>query len=173
MELQVQEFITLREVLRLVLLSGCLTVASGLVFPHNSLSRRTLLSIFAVILLCMPWLTGGERWVWELGLEQPPTWSLGIPVPVYLLVIWWVVALLLVLAALFHVRRVHQQIRALPVIDAKGPTALLGELSQRLGLTRSVVLRVGMAPCSTTLCAEDVSRRRTTASLPPHGPFPS
>ena len=172
MELQVQEFITLREVLRLVLLSGCLTVASGLVFPHNSLSRRTLLSIFAVILLCMPWLTGGERWVWELGLEQPPTWSLGIPVPVYLLVIWWVVALLLVLAALFHVRRVHQQIRALPVIDAKGPTALLGELSQRLGLTRSVVLRVGMAPCSTTLCAEDVSRRRTTASLPPTDPSP-
>ena len=172
MELQVQEFITLREVLRLVLLSGCLTVASGLVFPHNSLSRRTFLSIFAVILLCMPWLTGGERWVWELGLEQPPTWSLGIPVPVYLLVIWWVVALLFVLAALFHVRRVHQQIRALPVIDAKGPTALLGELSQRLGLTRSVVLRVGMAPCSTTLCAEDVPRRRTTASLPPTDPSP-
>ncbi|MCZ6856128.1 MAG: TonB family protein [Gammaproteobacteria bacterium] len=166
MELQVQEFITLREVLRLVLLSGCLTVASGLVFPHNSLSRRTFLSIFAVILLCMPWLTGGERWVWELGLEQPPAWSLGIPVPVYLLVTWWVVALLFVLSALFHVRRVHKQIRALPIIDATDPTALLVELSQRLGLTRNVVLRMGMAPCSTTLCAEDVSPRRTTTSLP-------
>ena len=165
MELQTQEFITLREVLRLVLLSGCLTVASGLVFPRNSLSRRTFLALFVVVLLCIPWLAGGERWVWELGLEQPPAWSLAIPVPGYLLITWWVVALLLVLGALLHVRRVHHQIRALPVIDASGPIALLNELSERLGLTRGVVLRVGMAPCSTTLCANNVSPRRTTASL--------
>ena len=143
MESMTQEFITLREVLRLVLLSGCLTVASGIVFPRNSLSRRTFLSLFVVVLLCVPWLAGGERWVWELGLEQPPVWSLAVPVPEYLLLVWWVVALLLVAGALLHVRRVHQQIRSLPVIDASDPNVLLLELSERLGLTRPVVLRVG------------------------------
>ncbi|MCZ6617629.1 MAG: TonB family protein [Gammaproteobacteria bacterium] len=168
MELQTQEFITLREVLRLVLLSGCLTVASTIVFPHNSLSRRTFLSLFVVVLLCMPWLAGGERWVWELGLERPPAWSLGVPVPEYLLITWWVVALLLVVGALLHVRRVHQQIRVLPVIDSAGPNALLNELSTRLGLTRVVNLRVGMAPCSTTLCADSVSLPNRTAIALPH-----
>lgn len=110
-----------------------------------------------MILLCVPWLAGGERWVWELGLEQPPAWSLGIPVPGYLLLVWWLIAMLLVLNALVHLRGVHKKIRALPIIDATEPIAMLDELSQRLGVKRGVVLRVGMEPCSTTMCVEDGS----------------
>jgi beta-lactamase regulating signal transducer with metallopeptidase domain len=118
--LAAQEWLSLREVLRLLLLSVLLSVWCGLAFPGNATSRRVLLLMAIVCMALLPGLLQVIDLQWQLPVTIMPVIHLGLGVPNLLVCIWVFVAMFLLLR---HLHRVHielKSIHALPrVFDPK------------------------------------------------------
>ncbi len=85
-------FLTWREVLRLVLLSGVFTALCIKAFPNNAPSRRILLLAAVVLLAVLPWLLASVEAVWFFEAATLPPLTLASAVPNLLIWGWLTVA---------------------------------------------------------------------------------
>ncbi len=143
-------FLTWREVLRLVLLSGVFTALCIKAFPNNAPSRRILLLAAVVLLAVLPWLLASVEAVWFFEASTLPPLTLASAVPNLLIWGWLSVAA----AAIFmHVRSLVQELgtlNALPDLDDRRIGEMVTQLSERLEMPVPRIVRGGHA-CATSL----------------------
>ena len=140
---------SLREALRLTLLSGVFTAVCLLAFPRNAPTRRLLLLAAVVALALLPAFLLSFDAVWMVALREPPAFTLAAPLPNLALALWLTVATVLIVR---HLVSVHREISAI---------GALTDLERvKIGETLRVLLPHGAAPprvklgdraCSTTL----------------------
>ncbi len=143
-------WLSLREVLRLLLLSGLFTLACVMAFPRNAPTRRMLLLAAVTLLLVLPWVLASVDAVWHVAMERLPEWSLSQAIPNALIVLWAVVAAWLIGRHLLTVRREIESIHALPLETAPPLMRIVSELADRLDL-KTPDVRVGDCACSTSI----------------------
>ncbi|MCR9261607.1 MAG: energy transducer TonB [Pseudomonadaceae bacterium] len=112
--LTAHQWLSLREVLRLILLSALLSICCGVAFPKNAASRRVLLLMGIVCMALLPWLLQAINLQWYLPVDFLPVIQLGMGVPNLLVGIWILVAMTLVARHLRHVYQELKRIWALP-----------------------------------------------------------
>lgn len=142
--------LSLREVLRLVLLSGLFTWVCLKAFPRNAPTRRLLLLAAVSMLTVLPWLLAGIDAVWFVRLEQLPPVTLGWLVPNVLLLLWLGVAFVLICRQLLSVRRQVAQLAAQRQITDPFVLQRLHAMASDLAIP-APTLRQGDCACSTTL----------------------
>lgn len=142
--------LSLREVLRLLLLSGLFTVTCLMSFPSNAPTRRVLLLVGVTALTVLPWALTGVDAIWYVTIEQLPPLTLSAQVPNILLWTWVIVALALVAQ---HLLKVYREVKGLSTLPIISDDRIVGELSQLAGAMHvpSPDLRQGACACSTTL----------------------
>lgn len=139
-----------RELIRVVLLSGLFTLVCLLAFPRNAPSKRILLMISAATLAVLPWLIKGDWLVWHFPLDDKPTFSLSQGLPDALMWAWLVVAGLLMVHLIAGVARELRRIHQLPRVAHAPTDELLRQMCQQVGLS-TPALRQGSMACSTSL----------------------
>ena len=142
--------LSLREILRLLLLSGLFTVVCLRIFPHNAPSRRVFLLLAVATLVLLPWLLANSAAVWSMPLRNPPEISLNVKIPNSLALIWFSVAVGLVVAHLWAARREILGISTMPVIVDAELIELVETVAQQVHIDPPIV-HSGVAACSTTL----------------------
>ncbi len=145
-----QGWLSLRDVLRLLLLSGLFTVACMLAFPRNAPTRRILLLAAVTILTILPWLLASVDVIWPVVFDSLPPITLGALVPNVVLWIWLFFSVLLVSQHLLDVWQEIRLLQRLPLINNVELTSHVAELAQRLDF-EPPQLRLGANACSTTL----------------------
>ena len=147
--------LSLREVVRLLLLSGLFTLACLLVFPSNAPSRRIFLLSGIVALAFLPWVLASFDLVWMIPVDTVPTLSLAQVVPNLFLLIWFVVALS---ALAIHLTKLFAELAGLGQLAQIGHTTpravschqLASEMAEILAIEKPS-LYLGDCACSTTL----------------------
>ena len=142
--------LSLREVLRLLLLSGLFTLVCLLAFPRNAPSRRVLLLACVLALIVLPWILASVDAVWHVVMDQLPAWRLSATLPNIVLVGWLAVALLLIVRHLLAVRHELRGVLALPDETDMRLNTQLERLALQAG-SRVPRLKLGDCACSTTL----------------------
>ncbi|MEM7078855.1 MAG: M56 family metallopeptidase [Pseudomonadota bacterium] len=145
-------WLTLRDVLRLLLLSGLFTLAALLAFPKNAPSRRVLVLAAVLALLVLPPLLGGFDVMWTYSVQALPSWTLSAAIPNLLTWIWLTVAAVL---ALRHARAVLRELQAiyqLPDIENAQLAGLVHDAAAGMGVS-TPLLKAGDCACSTSLLA--------------------
>lgn len=144
--------LSLREVMRLLLLSGLFTVACLMAFPSNAPSRRVLLIVGVMALTVLPWALGGMNVIWYVATDHLPALTLSAQVPNILLWTWVAVGLGLVTQHLLKVGREVRWLAKLPLITDDRAGLELSRLAQVMHIPVPT-LRQGDCACSTTLRA--------------------
>ena len=147
------EWLSLRDVVRLVLLSGLFTAAAWLAFPRNAPSRRVLLLAAVTALTLLPWVLSRFIGHWSVSVEELPAATLSTFLPNFLVWAWIGVAFVLVSTYVVQLVREIRAIKSLPPISDPEADALhlkTAELASRLDL-KAPELRLGRGPCSLTL----------------------
>jgi len=126
--------VSLRDILRLLLLSLLLVLVCANAFRSNAPSRRILLIAGMLALLLLPWLLSSSNATWRVPFEKVPAWQLEAKVPLLLLLTWLFVAASLLLQQLLRVRREVRAVLALPDLHNKRVLAQLNSLVQAMRL---------------------------------------
>ncbi len=133
-----------RELVRLVMLSGLSTVVCMLVYPRNAPTRRLLVLCAVAVLAALPWLLVGHPLVVELPMAAPWEWSNAVPV--WLLMLWAFVALMLMLRTVLRALRCqHRLLAEAPHADA-GIVAAAQKLAREVGVDIAVRAGSSMVP---------------------------
>ena len=144
------DWLSLRDVLRLGLLSGLFTLAALIAFPRNAASRRALLIAAVTSLTTLPWLLGVTSGVWTLEVDAIPVVTLATALPNLLLWLWLLIAVVRIGYYYMSTRRELQYVAACPIITANHPQEILKPLCQALDMPIPE-LRLAAAACSTSL----------------------
>ena len=142
--------LSLRELLRMVLLSSLFTVVCLKAFPQNAPTRRVLLLAGVAAVALLPWLLAGLDAIWYVALERVPPLTLSTLIPNVLLWSWLGVAVVLVVQ---HLQALAGEIHALcrlPRLHHERADFELSRLCAALDMPRPH-LRLGDCACSTTL----------------------
>ena len=153
--LAAHEWLSLREVVRLVLLSTCLSAWCCIAFPENASSRRVLLLTTIVAMALLPWFLQTIDLQWQLPVAILPTLHLELGVPNLLVFFWLVVAALLIARHLHRMRVELKRVAALPGLCDPVLSREIGQLRKALlpnypNLPMPEV-RLGQQACATTL----------------------
>lgn len=145
----------LRALLLLACASAAFTALTPLIYRRDPARRKGFLLALAAALVIAPWWSLAGFWTWPLGLNEPAGWLLGRTVPSAWLVLWWSVAVVLMLRTLWRVARGRRTLERLPAAT-DGRLARVDEsVRQRLmpGPPRHqpATVRLGMGPCASTL----------------------
>ena len=139
---------SVREALRLVLLSVVFTAVCLRAFPSNAPTRRLLLLAAVVTLALLPAFLLSFDAVWLVAMTTPPVFTLAAPLPNVALAIWLVIAAILVVRHLIRVRAELREVAQLPdLVDPRLERAL-ASLSAPIPPPR---LKLGDRACATTL----------------------
>ena len=68
--------LSLREIVRLLLLSGLFTMACLMAFPSNAPTRRVLLLVGVLALTVLPWALWGMNAIWYVATDHLPALTL-------------------------------------------------------------------------------------------------
>ena len=112
------DWLSLRDVSRLLLLSGLFTAAALLAFPRNAPTRRALLLAAVTALTVIPFLLA-QSGTWTLELEQLPEFTLAQGIPNLLIVLWLSVALAIGSLQVVRVAEEHREISRLPKLNSE------------------------------------------------------
>lgn len=115
--LQAPGWLSLRDALRLLLLSALFTAAASLAFPQNAGSRRVLLIAAALSLTLLPWALAQNLGVWTVALDTPPTVTLATALPNALIWAWLGIACFCLSFYLVNIVQEVRGIKRMPVID--------------------------------------------------------
>ena len=151
------DWLSLRDVTRLLLLSGLFTAAALLAFPRNAPTRRALLLAAVTALTVIPVLMS-QVGHWSLALDELPTFTLAQGLPSGLVVVWLGVAFGLGLLQFVRVKSDFKQIRGLPDISVDRLDAEVVALARKLAIAPPR-LKSGDIACS-------ISMREPTIVLP-------
>ncbi|MEM7101052.1 MAG: M56 family metallopeptidase [Pseudomonadota bacterium] len=144
------DWMSWRELIRIVLLSGLFTLVCVLAFPRNAPSRRILLMISVTALAVLPWMLWGSWATWYLPVDVVPKFSLSEGLPDVLIWTWGVVAFLGLVNYAYGVAIELRRIHHLRCIEDEQLHATVDELARALGVD-SPKLRLGGMACSTSL----------------------
>jgi hypothetical protein len=125
---------SLRDVPRLLLLSGLFTGIAILAFPRNAPTRRLLLITAVTVLMVLAWLLASLDAVWYVAMETLPGITLGQALPIGLAWLWIGVALFLTGRHLAHVRQALVDVARLPLIDDARLTQEAAGLARSMGV---------------------------------------
>jgi TonB family protein len=142
--------LSLREVVRLLLLSGLFTAVCVLAFPRNAPTRRLLLIAAVTALMVLPWLLASVDALWYVGVDKLPSITLSWTLPNILLWIWLAIAVLMIGRHLLDVKLELADVTRLPVISDVSLVNRTARLAHSLGI-EAPQIRQGGAACSTTL----------------------
>ncbi len=131
----------LRELLRLVLLSGLSTVICLLVYPRNAPTRRLLVLCAVGALTALPLLLVTQPLVLELPMQEPLAWRNAVPL--WLLWLWFGLAIPVCVARIVRSYRCQAQLLDTPVYDDEALNTLTAELATQHGLAHPVQVRCG------------------------------
>ena len=120
--------VSLREIIRLLLLSGSFTAVCVMTFPRNAPTRRVLLLSAVTALILLPWILALVDSTWVVTLQQLPPVTLGQTVPNVLLWAWLSVAALLVVQ---HLAALRREVRSIEGLEREEDSRISAEL-QRL-----------------------------------------
>lgn len=154
-----EDWLDLRAVLRLCLLSGLFTLAAVLAFPRNAPSRRALMLAAVISLSLLPWVLALLTGEWTIEVDALPAVTLATMLPNFLLWLWAVVAVWRLTLYLLRVRSELNQVSAHPRIESGSALDVTASLSEVLNMPQPI-LRLGNSACSTSL-------RGPTILLPP------
>ncbi|MCZ6656729.1 MAG: M56 family metallopeptidase [Gammaproteobacteria bacterium] len=143
--------LSVREGVTVMLLTGLLTLASTTAFPRNAATRQIFMLLAVMVTVLLPLLLRLGDVGWALAMRNPPVLILDVPLPRGLLVVWLSIAALLTGRQLIRHVLVSRRVAALPIIAERRIATLMRQLKERLGVDRDVVVRKGLAPCSTTV----------------------
>ncbi|XOV83864.1 MAG: M56 family metallopeptidase [bacterium] len=127
-----QEWLSLREVLRLLLLSLLLSLWCCVAFPRNASSRRVLLLMGIVSMALLPWLLRSLDLRWQLPVDIMPAIHLGLKVPNLLVCLWLLAAAFLSGRYLRHVYLEIRQVSMLPELQDPVLAREIGQLHKAL-----------------------------------------
>jgi hypothetical protein len=140
-----------RELVRLVMLSGLSTVVCLLAYPRNAPTRRLLVLCAVAVLAALPWLLLGQPLVVELPMTTPWEWSNAVPV--WLLVVWAGVAAALMARTALRAFRCQKRLLAAEPHADSDVVGSAAQLARELGV--DIAVRTGTAdvpgPSSGTL----------------------
>ena len=151
------DWLSLRDVSRLLLLSGLFTAAALLAFPRNAPTRRALLLAAVTALTVIPFLLA-QSGTWTLELEQLPEFTLAQGIPNLLIVLWLSVALAIGSLQVVRVAEEHREISRLPKLKS--------ELIDRNLRTLSDVMDIDCPEVRTGDLACSISIRKPVIVLP-------
>ncbi|HEX7038353.1 MAG TPA: M56 family metallopeptidase [Pseudomonadales bacterium] len=135
----------------MVAASLALTVLAASLFRRDPGRRRTWLALLAPLLALAPWWPTIGPLTWPLGLSAPAAALLAEPLPWLAAILWWGVAAALIARLGFVVQRERHRLETLPAHPDAGLVADCRALARQLGLSRPVAVRLGAAPCASTL----------------------
>ncbi|MCB1684623.1 MAG: M56 family metallopeptidase [Pseudomonadales bacterium] len=151
---------TTREIILLAFLSGALVLICTRAFSSNPATRRWLIIQLIMIFCCAPVLLKLLSASWSIGITGAGQWMPDRTLPataVFLTIGPGIILVILRLARIFHDRL---GISRLPLQRSEHLTELTSALSHAIGCRRSIEIRSGLPPCSTSL-------GRATIILPP------
>ncbi len=153
--LAAHEWLSLREVLRLLLLSTLLSIWCCVAFPANASSRRVLLLTAIVSMALLPWLLRSIDLQWQLPVDIMPPFHLELGIPNLLVCIWLSVAAFLMARHLYRVRSELMRVAALPGVCDPALRSEIDELRAALLPNYPNLplpdVRLGEQACATTL----------------------
>ncbi len=140
-----------RELVRLVMLSGLSTVVCLLVYPRNAPTRRLLVLCAVAVLAALPWLLLSHPLVVDLPMTTP--WAWNNAVPVWLLALWAGVAIVLMARTTLRAYRCQKRLLAAATHADSDVVGSAAQLARELGV--DIAVRTGTAdvpgPSSGTL----------------------
>ena len=143
------DWFSLRDICRLLLLSGLFTAAALLAFPRNAPTRRALLLAAVTALTVIPMLMALPG-TWTLELEELPALTLAQGVPNLLIVGWLGIACVMGVGQWVRVRSEYREIRQLPLLNAKSVDSNLETLSAALQI-KCPKVKTGDLACSLSI----------------------
>ena len=144
------DWLSLRGLLRLLLLSGLFTLAAIWAFPRNAPSRRALLLAAVSALTILPWALSWWTGVWTVEFTEAPVWTLATPLPNLLIWLWLIVAAIAIVSYLRAIAVELANIGKLPLLQDEEVNRVLAELCQALDISKPAVLK-GSTACSCTV----------------------
>ena len=143
-------WLSLRDVTRLVLLSGLFTLVAMVAFPRNAASRRALLICAVVALTLLPWLLTTLFGVWTLPLVEKPTLTLSALLPNLLVWLWLGGAAVGLGWQAIHLGLELRMLAQLPPINSERLKQDVQRLCNSLDMPAPALLQ-GNAACSITM----------------------
>lgn len=141
------DWISLRDVIRLLLLSALLVLLGHKLFGQNATTKRIYWLCCAALIVAAPWASG----TWSIGMTDPPPLRLDAMLPTSAVWAWWAVAALLVGHLGWRVVAGYRHLQGMQPATDERTQLLLRELSGPLPIAHKPQLKVGVGPCSTTL----------------------
>ncbi|NKC00499.1 MAG: TonB family protein [Pseudomonadales bacterium] len=162
-ELLGTSWLSLRDVFRLLLLSGLFTVATLLAFPRNAPTRRALLLAAVTALTVIPVVLAVWPTLWTIPLEEVPMITLNAAIPMGVVIVWLGVAGLLAGTHLVRARDELSLLHALPGVTGNGEkvAALLNTVEE---MSASVVVAAPKVKEGDLACASSI--KEPTIVLP-------
>lgn len=141
----------LRGLLRILLLSVVLSLLAVYGFRRNAPAKRAFLLLGTLLLLAAPLVFYALPLVLPVGVTEAQPFTLSVPLPWLLLVLWLLPALFFVTRTLIANARARRRFASLPDLDNAHVQQLADDIAQALGCRHRPRLKLGTASCCLTL----------------------
>ena len=151
--------IDLRFLVQLALCSALLTCIALTAFRRNAVTRRAYALLAGGLLIALPLvLAVSSGWYWTAPFDSLAALSLAgaVPVPLWLLVAWFGVAVTLNIRAVAQARGSRGRLRALPEIDDVNVQREAATVARALGFPRTYRLHLGDDAFSSSLAGDRI-----------------
>ena len=151
--------IDVRFLVQLALCSALLTGIAQVAFRRNAVTRRAYALLAGGLLVALPFvLTVSSDWYWTAPFEPVAILSLAgtIPIPVWLVGVWAVLAVWLNGKALVHVLRSCRSLARLGAVADETIVREAAAVAQGVGFARPYRLHFGLDACSSSLAGDRI-----------------